>query len=355
LLTAAPPRAAGRRILPAGQPTIRYRPEDVSIEAGTIIAGRYEVLGPLGQGGMGEVFRARFVGTGRLLAIKLLHAFARAEGESARRFRREARASGMIVSEHVAQVIELDEDPVHGLVLAFELLIGETLQERIKRRGPLDWPSVSLLIEQTLLGLADAHAAGVVHRDLKPSNVFLERRPGDAFRVKILDFGISKLPAELVDTPLTRPDQAIGSLSFMPPEQLQGAAAVDQRADLYALGTLLFLVLTGELPYVAGPLAELLRKKLHAEPRTLHEASGRAFEPALEAWVKRCLSRSPSQRHASATEALAAWFALCPLVEASLLPAASSAISDCPAKPSADSSRPPESTRAPPSSRTPEL
>jgi len=261
---------------------------------------------------MGAVFTARNVRTERRVALKLLHPESRDRLKAIERFQREARAAGMISSENVTQVLDAEDDPDFGLVIAFELLEGESLLGKLRRDGPISFTDLYPLIQQTLRGLADAHAAGIVHRDLKPSNIFLEERPGGNTRVKILDFGISKLPKPIAKITLTEPGQSLGSLLFMPPEQVYGAVDVDSRADLYALGTVVFQALTGQLPFAYQTAAELLRLKSQCEARTLSEVLGHPAPPALDAWVARSLMREPSARFSSTLEALDSWLRLDP-------------------------------------------
>ncbi|MCU0655542.1 MAG: serine/threonine protein kinase [Polyangiaceae bacterium] len=273
---------------------------------GSLIANRYEVIKSLGRGGVGEVYEARHQQTGLVVALKLLHAYVRQDEAIYKRFQREARAVGMLSSPWVARMFDMVEDPIHGPAIIFELLLGETLHERLKRMPRLDLASVDVLVRESLRGLHDAHAVGIVHRDLKPANIFLQQRLGAPFQVKLLDFGISKL-AEFLTTPLTKPHQSLGSLAFMPPEQFERAAEVDGRADLYALGTVVFRALTDTLPFPSSTLSEMLTRKRHDAPRSLTAASGLTFDPQLEAWMARMLARDPAQRHASALDALAAW------------------------------------------------
>jgi eukaryotic-like serine/threonine-protein kinase len=286
----------------------------VALQPGTLIADRYEITQSLGRGGVGEVYEARHVHTGHLVALKLLHPYVRQDEAIYKRFQREARAAGMISSPYVAQMLDMVDDPACGPAIIFELLLGETLHERLRRTPRLDLSSIDRLVEDSLRGLQVAHEAGVIHRDLKPANIFLQQRVGGSFRVKILDFGISKL-AELIATPLTKPQQSLGSLSFMPPEQFERAAEVDARADLYALGTVVFRALTGELPFPSSTLSELLSSKRHGVLRSLTQVTGLPFDLSLEAWVARMLARDPAQRPASASEALATWCALPGTVE----------------------------------------
>jgi len=284
----------------------------VEIEPGTLVANRYRVARPLGRGGMGEVFAAENTRTGRPVAIKVLHSDAKAKHSAVERFRREARAAGSINSDYVTQVLDVEEDPVHGIVLVFELLEGESLIDRLKRTGPIPFEELHAIIEQVWMGLADAHRVKIIHRDLKPSNVFLERRPDGNTRVKILDFGISKLPKEMEGETLTEMGQSLGTFSFMPPEQIGKAKMVDERADIYAVTTMIYQSLTGQLPYLAKNVLVMVELKAKAPPRRLADAMEGPIDPRLEAFVAKGLSRDPNQRFQTAVDALAVWRELGP-------------------------------------------
>jgi serine/threonine protein kinase len=256
---------------------------------------------------MGELFTARNVRTERRIALKMLRPDAKHRTDAIERFRREARAAGMISSDHVTQVLDVEDDPEHGIAIAFELLEGESLLDRLRRTGPMTLETLHPIIQQILRGLADAHAVGIIHRDLKPSNIFIERRGDGSNRVKILDFGISKLPKTIAKITLTEPGQSLGSFMFMPPEQIQRAANVDLRADIYALGTLAFQAMTGQLPFSSNNIADLVRLKGTQAPRSLGEAAKKQFPPLLEAWVAKALATQREHRFQSAEEAQAAW------------------------------------------------
>jgi eukaryotic-like serine/threonine-protein kinase len=253
------------------------------------------------------VFAAENTRTGRYVAIKLLHADAKTKASSVERFRREARASGSINSDYVTQVLDVEEDPNYGIVLVFELLEGESLIDRLKRTGPLSFDELHPIIEQVWMGLADAHRVGIIHRDLKPSNVFLEQRPDGSTRVKILDFGISKLPKGMEGETLTEMGQSLGTFSFMPPEQIGKAKTVDHRADIYACATMIYQSLTGQLPYVAKNVLVMVEMKAKQPPRTVGEALERYVDPRLESFMAKGLARDANERFQSAAEALAAW------------------------------------------------
>jgi len=281
------------------------------VEPGTIIAKRYQVVEQLGKGGMGEVFSAENTRTGRMVALKVLRAESKTKQSAIERFRREARAAGSINSDFVTQVLDVEDDPEYGIVLVFELLEGESLVERLKRTGPIGFDELWGIVEAVWMGLADAHAAGIIHRDLKPSNVFLEQRRS-GLRVKILDFGISKLPKKISTQSLTQVGQSLGTFSFMPPEQIGKAKTVDHRADIYAATTLVYQAMSGKLPYQAKNVVAMMELKNKTEPRTLGEVMKTPISPQLEAFIAKGLARNPDERFQTALEALQAWRQLRP-------------------------------------------
>ena len=284
----------------------------MDIDPGTVVANRYRISRPLGRGGMGEVFAAENIRTGRLVAVKLLRADSKGKSSAIKRFEQEARAAGAINSDHVTQVLAVEEDDVYGIALVFELLEGESLIDRLKRTGPIPFDELYTIIDQVWMGLADAHKAGIVHRDLKPSNVFLEARPDGTTRVKILDFGISKLPKEMGGETLTEMGQSLGTFSFMPPEQIGKAKTVDCRADIYACATMIYQSLTGQLPYASRNILQMVELKGKTDARKLSAAASGPVDPRLEAFVAQGLSRDPAKRQQTANEAMAAWRELRP-------------------------------------------
>src|SRR3954453_17064738 len=245
---------------------------------------------------MGEVFAAENIRTGRPVAVKLLRSDSKGKSSAIARFRQEARAAGSINSDHVTQVLDVEEDQEHGVVLVFELLEGESLIDRLKRTGPIPFDELWTIIDQVWMGLSDAHRVGIIHRDLKPSNIFLEARPDGTTRVKILDFGISKLPKEMGGETLTEMGQSLGTFSFMPPEQIGKAKTVDHRADIYACATMIYQSFTGQLPYASRNILVMVEMKAKADARKLSEAMTGAVDPRLEAFVARGLARDPGQR-----------------------------------------------------------
>jgi len=283
------------------------------MEPGTLIAKRFRIDRRIGKGGMGEVFAATNIHTGDAVALKLLRAEVKARRVSMERFRREARAGGFIKSDYVTEILEVDQDPERGIVLVFELLEGESLIERLKRTGPIGFTELWSIVECVWIGLHDAHTAGIIHRDLKPSNVFLSpRTPPLPPSVKLLDFGISKLPREVNVETLTRVGQSLGTFSFMPPEQIGKAKEVDERADIYSAATLIFQSMSGQLPYKARAAVQMMDLKSRQEPRRLSDAMDIPVDQGLDDFVAKGLARDPNARFQTAYEALERWRELRP-------------------------------------------
>jgi serine/threonine protein kinase len=287
------------------------------VEIGTRLEGTYEVKKLLGQGAMGAVYLVEHVGLGKEFAAKVVSA-SRALDESAiARLRNEARITSAIEHENIVNVTHLGATPDGSLFIVMELLRGESLRERIERQraraksdGAPRWlpdDEVQPIVSAVLSAIAAAHGAGVVHRDLKPDNVFLSKTRSGQSRPKIVDFGIGKLSSPTGnDLRLTETGQTVGTPLYMAPEQFRASSVVGPAADQYALGVLIHEILTGELPFNATHVFEMVL--LHAteqarDPRTL-----RPDLPASVAeFVLRCLEKDPAARFASADAALVAW------------------------------------------------
>lgn len=250
---------------------------------GKTIANKYELTRLLGAGGMGRVFEARHLELRRRVAVKLLDAAHAGSHEVAERFRREARASSAVESEHIVQVLDVGKDPELGLYIVMELLQGEDLERRLARVGRLGARTVASIGLQAARGLAKAHAAGVIHRDLKPANVFLTTREDGSLVCKIVDFGVSKLlfeanPVASDEAPssLTRVGGAIGTPQYMSPEQAQALPTVDLRTDIWSLGAVLFEALAGVplYPMLASYELTIIRIVTTPPPRLAELAPG---------------------------------------------------------------------------------
>jgi tRNA A-37 threonylcarbamoyl transferase component Bud32 len=278
----------------------------VSIGPGAILGGKYRLEDSIGRGGMGEVFEATTLTTGQRVAVKIVNR-AFADTMLMERLRREAEAARRVHSEFVPLLFDVDKTPEEELFLVMELLNGETLASRMRRRGGvLSWEELSHLGEDVLRGLFDAHAAGVIHRDLKPGNIFIESMPGRRERARILDFGVCKLDVHDGES-LTTTGEAVGTIAYMAPEQIRGASKVDERADLYAFAMVVFEALSGRLAYDAGGSIALIACKLEKPARSIRDLGRMPVPPGLDALLARCLARRPAERPASAAELLREW------------------------------------------------
>jgi eukaryotic-like serine/threonine-protein kinase len=258
--------------------------------------GPYEIVSPLGAGGMGEVYRARDPRLGREVAIKVLPESLATEPARLQRFEQEARAVAALSHPNVLAIFDIGTSNPPFIVT--ELLDGETLRDRIDR-GPLSPRQTVELALQFVAGLAAAHARGIVHRDLKPQNLFVTR----AGVVKILDFGLAKsVDSEAVPdsaATMTSAGTILGTVGYMAPEQVRGER-VDARADLFAVGAILYEMATGERAFKGGSAADTMSAVLREQPPDLSLRSG--TPPALARIVRRCLEKNANDRFQSARD-----------------------------------------------------
>ncbi|MGH7298541.1 MAG: serine/threonine-protein kinase [Polyangiaceae bacterium] len=289
---------------------------------GTMMGGIYKMRRLIGSGGMGEVYAADGK-SGEKVAIKVLHDKAAQDKDLVARFHREASIAAQIKSPHIANILGAGKDRDGRLWIAFELLSGEGLDERLRREHYLSFGEVAPVVDDALQGLAAAHNAGVVHRDIKPANLFIEKRRLTAReiandeseeRTRILDFGVSKVRSpkgQRSEPSLTAFDATLGSFAYMAPEQVRGSARVDQRADLYALGAVAFRALSGRLPFEGQNALTLIALKLDREPPTLSSTTGDEWPASIEKFLARMMARDREKRFASAEEASATWRRVC--------------------------------------------
>ncbi len=256
---------------------------------------------------MGQVFAAIDTATRAEVAIKVVSRTL-ADDVLMLRLHREAEAAQRVRSDFVPNVLEVSETEEGETFLVMERLVGEPLSQRIRDNGALPWAEVCRVGEDILRALIDAHTAGVVHRDLKPSNVFLARKDAGV-RAMVLDFGVCKIDAIGAER-LTGTGESIGTVAYMAPEQIRGAARVDERADLYAFGALVFEMLSGRLPHEGTSQMAILASKLENTAARLRDCARVAIPDGADDIVGRALQRDPEQRFANAQELLKAWRAL---------------------------------------------
>ncbi len=272
--------------------------------AGDILLGKYRIERVLGKGGMGVVAAARHLDLGGLFAIKFLLPSTLGQPEALERFLREARAAARLRGEHVARVHDVGRMENGAPYMVLEYLDGCDLKEVLKKQGPLSVEETVTYLLQVCDAIAEAHAAGIVHRDLKPANLFLTQRPNGSPCVKVLDFGISKVTGpEEVD--LTGTGAMFGSPLYMSPEQIAKTKSVDARTDIWAMGVILYELLTGVTPFKAASMLEVVSGVLQEEPAPPRQRRPDLL-PAIEAVILRCLRKNREERFQSVAELMAA-------------------------------------------------
>lgn len=281
------------------EPEVKKKQGDPMI--GRVVSGRYEVLSLLGQGGMGAVYKAREANLRRVIALKiLLKDFA--ENETVvRRFHQEALAASRLTHPNTIRVIDFGQDGEDGLLyMAMEFLRGVSLAQELTRGGPMSPRRAVYIMRQMCKSLAEAHKAGIIHRDLKPDNIFLVEIEGERDFVKVLDFGVAKLKdKESGEGTLTQAGMIFGTPKYMSPEQAR-SASLDPRSDVYALGVILYEMLTGRPPFSGdNPLAVLIAH-VNEQPKRFIVANPNVQVPTpLEAVVFRALAKEREDRQAS--------------------------------------------------------
>ncbi len=273
------------------------------------VVGKYRLLAQLGEGGMGTVYRAEHVVLGSPAAVKILLPQFTQDPVVVDRFFQEARAASAIRHAGIVEVFDFGRLPTGQAYIAMELLRGEELASFLARRGKLDVSLAVQIAMQMLAALNATHLVGVIHRDLKPDNIFLVPDPGapGAIRVKILDFGIAKLTGRPLAGQPGRPrtkNMILGTPTYMAPEQCRGGTEIDARADLYAVGCLLFELLTGRPPFVAGGDGEVMAMHIYEPPPRLSNLAPH-LPVELDVLLAKLLTKDPTDRIPSAAYALA--------------------------------------------------
>jgi eukaryotic-like serine/threonine-protein kinase len=265
--------------------------------------GSYRITGRIGEGGMGAVYVAEHSLLGRTAAIKVLHPELSHQPDIVERFFNEARAASAIRHPGIVEIFDFGYAKDDSAYIVMEHLAGESLRDRLDAYVTLDPERAASIGRQIASALQAAHDQGIIHRDLKPDNIFLvpDQEVAGGERAKILDFGIAKLAAGKGNSFRTQTGQLFGTPAYMAPEQCRGAGRVDHRADLYAVGCILYEMVCGRPPFIGEGGGEVLAAQIYEEPHSPRELAPQLPE-ALEAVIMRLLEKDPGARLASATE-----------------------------------------------------
>ena len=269
---------------------------------GTVLAGRYKIIGLIGEGGMGSVYLGEQIAMGRKTAIKVLHTDAE-DAAAIARFRQGSRNAARIDHRNVCRIFEYGDPPGGLHFLAMEFIEGESIHDLMTRKGPIQLGRATRIIEQTVEALHAAHSLGIVHRDLKPANIMLTRGLGGEEIVKVVDFDIAKTPSDTGDEEITQLDWMVGTPLYMSPEQFQ-AQALDKRSDIYSLAIVLFRMISGSFPFseTTSPWA-IMAERMTSPPRPLSQAApDMVFPPKLQEALDRALQLEPDERWPSVLE-----------------------------------------------------
>jgi serine/threonine-protein kinase len=277
----------------------------VNTRVGKILGGKYRLVRLLGAGGMGEVYEAQHELIGRRFALKFLHPQLASNTEVVARFQREAQAAGSLENENIAAVVDAGTADDGAPYLVMEYLDGEDLAHLLVRGGPLPVLRAVYIMIQACRGLAAAHSRGIVHRDLKPENLYICRRNDGSDLIKVLDFGIAKLHTGRASTSLTQTGTTMGTPYYMSLEQARGAKDVDHRTDIYALGVILYEMLSGAKPHPGESYNAILYHVLTQEPALL-DSIRTGLPPSLSVIVQKAMAREPNDRYASVAELMEA-------------------------------------------------
>jgi serine/threonine-protein kinase len=264
---------------------------------GRVLNGRYRVGKKIGAGGFGGVFEGTHLQMTRPVAIKVLNPSLSRDPKMVARFKREAQAASTLRDPHTVVIYDFDQSEEGVLYIAMELIRGRSLLEEIQRCAAIPTARALALFDQVCSALVEAHEREIVHRDIKPENILIEDRPSQPDFIKVVDFGIAKIihdPSGDSIARLTAAGQIFGTLEYMSPEQLAGGLDVDHRADIYALGAMLYQMLTGAPPFSGTP-TQLIAAHLHQDPAPPSSRLS-SLSPEIDRVVLRCLAKRPDDR-----------------------------------------------------------
>ena len=269
---------------------------------GTVLADRYRILNMIGDGGMGRVYVAEHVTLRRKIAIKVLRDELSRVEANVERFLQEAQAASMVNHPNVVDILDFGRTPSGSVFFAMEYLEGEDLAALLRRERRLSWPQVQNIALQVSRGLHAAHEHGVIHRDMKPANIFLVRRPDGTAEVKLVDFGIAKVLGHDGRAGLTGQGSVFGTARYMSPEQASGLA-VDARSDVYAVGILLYEMLTGTVPFDSDNFMRVASQHINDPIKPPHHVCPEAdISQPVVALIMRALEKDPKKRYPSMAE-----------------------------------------------------
>ncbi|WP_437996620.1 protein kinase [Sorangium sp. So ce185] len=271
---------------------------------GDVLAGKYRIERVLGAGGMGVVLAAWHLVLERRVAVKFLLPEAAALPDASARFLREARAAAALDGQHIARVLDVGTLDSGAAYMVLEHLVGDDLGHVLQTRGPLPLAEAADYLLQACEAIAEAHARGIIHRDLKPKNLFLTRRPDGTPLLKVLDFGLSKFVAtgdSVKEASLTATGLIMGSIHYMSPEQIRSLKFAHVRTDIWALGVILYRMLTGRHPFEGDSVTAVTAAIMMDTPVSVTVLRP-DVPPAVAALVSRCLVKDPNARVQSVTE-----------------------------------------------------
>lgn len=270
-------------------------PESEDPLVNKVLSERYRILKKLGEGGMGVVYLAEHIVIEKKIALKVLFPDLTRRSDLVQRFMQEAKSASRIGHENVIDITDFGQSPEGYVFIAMEYLVGQDLGQLLKASGPMSWLRAQPIVLQIVKALRAAHERGIVHRDMKPENVFVLPRDDGREFVKVLDFGIAKVLGLDEDAPrLTRTGMIFGTPEYMSPEQAQGQQ-VDHRVDIYAVGCILYHMLTGEVPFKAESFMGILSKhmlEMPVPPGTRNPT----IDPRVEAVINRAMEKDPALR-----------------------------------------------------------
>ncbi len=285
--------------------TATFAAPGATLETGRILGSRYEIIAPIGSGGMGTIYSARRINIGDAVAVKVLRPDVVADSQSRERFQREAQAAAKLHHPNAVVIHDFGQEADGVTYIVMELLDGRSLREVLRENKILSAEAISPMLNQACAAIEAAHRQGIIHRDLKPDNFILQETPDGAMHVKLLDFGIAKL----LDRPdheqdprvtLTQTGMVIGTPNYMSPEQCQGEE-LDARSDIYSLGVVLYEILTGSQPFTSTNPTGIAVKHVTEKPRNLSEKNSE-ISSAVEKVVLKALAKKPEDRQQSALQ-----------------------------------------------------